>query len=266
MSRAAGGPAAVGAAGPGRAAAADADAGAAGPGRAAPADADAGAPRPGRASAEVVLFDLDGVIADSRRAITACMNAALVAAGVEPWPEAELHRFIGPSLSFGFAEILGVGEDDPAVAAAIDDYRARYSSVFVRDTPAYPSIVEAVRAVGAERRIGVATSKPRAFAEPLLEAFGLPACLSVIAAPELDIHVESKSDTVAAALAALGDVSGGAMVGDRHVDMRAAHDHGLRAVGVSWGFGSEAELRDAGADVVVGSPAELATYLAGLPR
>ena len=47
------------------------------------------------------------------------------------------------------------------------------------------------------------------------------------------------------------------MVGDRHVDMAAAHAHGLRAVGVTWGIGSADELRSAGADVLVSEPAEL---------
>ena len=75
-------------------------------------------------------------------------------------------------------------------------------------------------------------------------------------APELDLHVESKTSTVGKALAALG-ATGGTMVGDRHVDMEAAHAHGLRAVGVTWGFGTADELRDAGADVLVTTPADL---------
>ena len=212
------------------------------------------------APVEVVLFDLDGVLADSRHAITTCMNAALVAAGVPPWPEAELYRFVGPSLSHGFSEILGVDPDDAAVAACIHDYRARYGEVFVRDTPAYPGVVDAVEALGETHRLGVATSKPRAFAEPLLAGLGLRECFEVVAAPELDLHVESKSVTVRAALGALDAAGrGGAMVGDRHVDMRAAHDHGLLAVGALWGFGGEDELRKAGADVLVASPAELAS-------
>ena len=47
------------------------------------------------------------------------------------------------------------------------------------------------------------------------------------------------------------------MVGDRHVDMEAARAHGLRGVGVTWGFGTASELRSAGADVLVAAPAEL---------
>jgi phosphoglycolate phosphatase len=210
------------------------------------------------AAAEVVLFDLDGVIADSQRAITSCMNAALEACGYSARPEDELRRFIGPSLSFGFAELMGVDPEDPAVAAGVHAYRERYAEVFVEETPAYPGVVEAIDALaGGGRRLGVATSKPRRFAEPLLEALGAMGFFEVVAAPGLDVHVESKTETVAEAIAALGGVERGAMVGDRHVDMRAAKVHGLRGVGALWGFGGEAELRDAGADVLVGAPAGL---------
>ena len=48
------------------------------------------------------------------------------------------------------------------------------------------------------------------------------------------------------------------MIGDRHHDVEGARHHGMRSAGVLWGFGSEQELRHAGADVLVGTPAELA--------
>ena len=200
------------------------------------------------------------MLADSRLAITSCMNHALAAAGREPVPPEALYPLIGPSLSYGFASLLGVEPDDPDVAACIAEYRSVYAEVSLRDTPTYPGMREALAAVGAVpgRRLAVATSKPRAFAEPLLGALGFANAFEVVAAPELDLHVQSKTATVAAALEALGwDGGPAAMVGDRHVDIEAAHGHGLRAVGVTWGFGSPKELVAAGADVLVRAPAEL---------
>ena len=108
------------------------------------------------------------------------------------------------------------------------------------------------------RRLAVATSKPRAFAEPLIDALGFRGVFEAVFAPELDLHVESKTTTVGRALCTRSDADGPAtMVGDRHVDMEAARAHGLRAVGVTWGFGTAAELRAAGADVLVSSPSRL---------
>jgi phosphoglycolate phosphatase len=151
-----------------------------------------------------------------------------------------------------------VEPDDPKVAACIASYRSVYAEVSLRDTPTYPGVPEALEAIGAVpgRRLAVATSKPRAFAEPLLEALGLRRHFEAVAAPELDLHVQSKTETVAAALKVFGSAPG-AMVGDRHVDMAAAHAHGLRAVGVTWGFGTADELREARADVIADTPGAL---------
>jgi phosphoglycolate phosphatase len=199
------------------------------------------------------------VLADSRLAITGCMNHALAEAGREPVDPVDLYPLIGPSLSFGFASLLGVDPDDPEVAACIASYRSVYADVSVRDTPTYPGVPEALDAIATavpRRRLAVATSKPGAYAEPLVEALGIRSHFEAVFAPELDLHVESKTATVGTALDVLGETTG-TMVGDRHVDMEAAHAHGLRAVGVTWGFGTPEELREAGADVLVDAPADL---------
>ena len=209
-----------------------------------------------------MLFDLDGVLADSRVAITSCMNHALAAAGREPVAPESLYPLIGPSLSYGFSSLLAVDPDDPAVAACIASYRSVYAEVSLRDTPTYPGVPDAVAEIAAAapgRRLAVATSKPRAFAGPLVSALGFDGLLEAVFAPELDLHVESKTATVARALESLAVPAGtpATMVGDRHVDMETAHAHGLRAVGVTWGFGTPEELREAGADVLVDVPADL---------
>ena len=53
------------------------------------------------------------------------------------------------------------------------------------------------------------------------------------------------------------------MIGDRAADVRAAHANGLRAIGVLWGYGSERELREAGAAVLCAEPRALPACLAG---
>jgi phosphoglycolate phosphatase len=210
----------------------------------------------------VVLFDLDGVLADSRGPITACINLALADHGLPTQDPATLARHIGPPLPDAFAEIVGAPVGSEIVLACIASYRERYAVASLTDTDAFPGIAEAVTALAdAGHRLGVATSKPRPFAEPLLEALGLRAFFAVVAGPDLDLTAQSKTETVGQALAAL-DARCGAMVGDRSFDMIAARAHGLRAVGVGWGIGSRDELTAAGADVIVAAPAELPAAVA----
>jgi phosphoglycolate phosphatase len=214
----------------------------------------------------VVLFDLDGVLVDSRGPITGCINRALATNGFPEREPADLYGYIGPPLLTAFAEILGTPVTARAVGDCVATYRELYAEASLTETEVTPGIADALAALRDEgRRLAVATSKPRPFAEPLLEVLGMRGYFDVVAGPELDATAEDKTTTVGAALRALGvngGAGGGAMVGDRSFDMLAARAHGLRAVGVGWGIGSRAELEAAGAERIVASPAEIPTAVA----
>ena len=212
-----------------------------------------------------VLFDLDGVLADSRAAITGCLNDALEANGFPRQAPDALYRHIGPPLTLALAELTGEPPDSALVAACIASYRERYATKSLTDTIVTPGIAEVLAGLAAGgRALAVATSKPRPFAEPLREALGLRSYFAVVAGPSFDLEAESKTETVGAALDALG-AEGGAMVGDRSFDMVAARAHGLRAIGVAWGIGSRDELTSTGAEEIAETPADLARALGAAP-
>lgn len=222
-------------------------------------------PSPPRA----VLFDLDGVLVDSRAAIAASINHALERLGLPRAPESSLYRFIGPPLGAAFRTLLAeLGADPDQAPRAVALYRERYRERCVAETPLYPGIREALRALHGRVPLAVATSKPVAFAEPILRARGLAEVFDCIEGPSLDPAGEPKAETVARALRRLGLPPGasgaGVLVGDRHHDAEAARAHGLVPVGVAWGIGSEEELRRAGAVRILREPAEIAELLRGV--
>lgn len=205
------------------------------------------------------LFDLDGVLIDSRVAIVRSIQHALVVSGLTAPPAGELERFIGPPLVDAFAELAG-----PDLAAAcLVSYRERYVHSSLEETIAVPGARDALAAIAARVPVAVATTKPRAFAEPLCERLGLADHLRAIAGPELDAPEEVKTVTVARALAALGFAPGAdvPLVGDRSHDAAAAAANRIPCVGVLWGIGDEAELRAAGASPIVASPRDLPAAL-----
>jgi phosphoglycolate phosphatase len=208
---------------------------------------------------EAVLFDLDGVLLDSRTAIVRCIEHALRVQRVAVPCAAELERFIGPPLIDAFAELAGRDR----AAACLAAYRDRYAVSSLEETTVVPGAREALAAVAAHVPVAVATTKPRAYAERLCDRLGLTQHLRAIAGPELDAPEEVKAVTVGRALTALGLRPGAdaPLVGDRHHDAEAARANGLRCIGVLWGIGDAAELRGAGADPLVSAPAELISAL-----
>ncbi len=207
-------------------------------------------------SETAVLFDLDGVLVDSRVAISSCIGHALDVQGFARPSGDSLERFIGPQLTVAFAELTGYPEDSRAVLACLASYRARYRVASLRETPVFADVPAVLDTLAASYRLAVATSKPLAFAEPLLKALGLRDAFEHVAAPDLDAHHEGKEQTIRGALSALG-VSRAVMVGDRSFDVLGAHACAIPAIGVSWGIGSTHELTNAGAETIVDTPREL---------
>jgi phosphoglycolate phosphatase len=207
---------------------------------------------------EPVLFDLDGVLVDSRTPFARSLNAALQHGGLPLREEAELHAFIGPPIHETFRQLTGAEDVD----AFVDAYRARYRAKMDEETtvmPGIPALLEALRG----RALVVATSKPKALADPLLESLGLRGHFLAVEGPALAARAESKATTIGRALQALPPGARPLMVGDRLHDVHGAAAHGLDCVGVLWGIGSEAELREAGAVRIVATPEAL---LAALQR
>jgi phosphoglycolate phosphatase len=208
---------------------------------------------------QVVCLDLDGCLVDSRAAITTCLNVGLEAVGVPPRPPIELHPLIGPPLLESYQTLLAEAGHDPVDAdRCIAAYRAAYREVSLTHTTIVPGIPEMLAALGGDRTLAVVTSKPTAFATPIVEALGLAPAFAAVHGPALDELREPKAVTLARALAEIASrvpTSRTAMVGDRHHDVDAGRACGTRTVGVTWGIGDAVEL--AAADVVVAEPAEL---------
>lgn len=203
-----------------------------------------------------LLFDLDGTLTDSRPGIIACLKHALVKMG-EPAPaDEDLLRFIGPPLRDAFAQLLRADLDAECVTAAIAAYRERFTATGMFENSVYariPAVLDDLAARGA--RLYVATSKPRVFAERILDHFGLAARFEAIYGSELDGRLCDKTELIAHALAGSRlRASETVMIGDRHHDIVGALRNDVLAVGVLWGYGSEDELRGAGAKALLAAP------------
>jgi phosphoglycolate phosphatase len=213
--------------------------------------------------AEVICLDLDGCLVDSRRAIATCLNRGLEAVGVAPRPDDELHGLIGPPLLEAYEGLLrAAGRDAGLALRCIDAYRTSYREISLTHTTVVPGMPAALEALGQDHVLVVVTSKPTAFARPIVEHLGLDGAFDGVHGPELDELAEPKAVTLARALAevAVGtDPSRAVMVGDRHHDIDAGIACGCTTVGVTWGSGAREEL--AGADLVVDTPAELVSSL-----
>ncbi len=206
-----------------------------------------------------VLLDLDGTLADSRPGIEASFRFMLTELGHDPTLVGDLSWAVGPPIAVSIGTLLARYGDD-RTELGLKTYRARYSAVGIYECAVYPGIPEMLAALRkAGRTLCVATSKRRDFAERVVDFLGLRQYLPTVYGALPGGGLDDKKDMIAELLRVERyDPAGTIMVGDRMHDIRAAHVNGLKAVGVLWGYGGEAELREAGADWLAAAPAEVA--------
>lgn len=208
-----------------------------------------------------LFFDLDGTLIDSAVGITRCVAHALTQMQHPVPPQAELLRWIGPSLRTSFAPLLG---DPLRVEAAVAHYRDRFESHGWAEHEVYAGIgdtIEALHAAG--HRLAVVTAKNEPHARKIIDHLPFGHRFDDVIGATADGRLSHKPELIAEALQRLALPPGECwMIGDRHMDIDGARHHGMRSVGVLWGFGGGVELRAAGADHLASAPAELPLLLA----
>ncbi len=196
-----------------------------------------------------IFFDLDGTITDSAEGILNSVTYALRKLGITPPPREELLFFIGPPLLRSFAnERFGLTPEQ--VVRAVELYREYYNAGGIFECRVYDGIPELIREIRQKGATCVlATCKPTVMATRILEHFGLLDEFALVSGPELDGTRNEKHEVIAYAMEHLAISSPDQilMVGDRRDDVVGALHHGIKTLGVTWGFGGQEELVASGA-------------------
>jgi phosphoglycolate phosphatase len=212
--------------------------------------------QPSLAEMTAIYFDLDGTLTDPKPGITRSIQYALNRLDRAAPTEDELTWCIGPPLRASLKKLLGA--DDLADRALLL-YRERFADIGLFENELYPGIEDALSAfASSRRRLFVATSKPGIYAERIIDHFKLRGYFERVFGSELDGTRSDKTDLLGYALRSAGaDPATAMMIGDRSHDMVGARNNGMTAVGVLYGYGSEAELRGAGAHHICATPQAL---------
>jgi pyrophosphatase PpaX len=202
-----------------------------------------------------VLFDLDGTLIDSGEIILSSFRHATQTVLEREIPDEVLAAAVGGSNIYEQMRAF----DEERAEELVRVYR-EHNEPLHDDLVAFEGIERVLERLKSEgRQLGIVTAKRRrtvdlAFAILPLERY----FDAVVTAEQTDFH-KPHPEPVLTALERLGsEPAEAAFVGDSPFDMGAGNAAGVFTVAVSWGKIHPVErLRQAGANVVVHSPAEL---------
>ena len=208
---------------------------------------------------KTILFDLDGTLTDSGEGIINCVIYALERFGLPVPPRDSLRYFVGPPLHESFIR-QGVPADRAEEAVAV--YRERYVPTGMFENTPYPGIREVLDSLkAAGHTLYVASSKPEWMCVEILKHFDLDQYFAQICGATMDTSRTNKEAVIAYLIEQNGKADNMIMVGDTKFDVIGAKFHGIPCIGVSWGYGTVDEMREAGAASVAFTMEELAEML-----
>jgi phosphoglycolate phosphatase len=213
---------------------------------------------------QLVIFDLDGTLIDSRLDLVHSVNAALRHIGRPELPNEVIASYVGDGAPILIQRALG-GEtvDQATVRKGLQFFLSYYREHKLDHTTAYPGIAESLAAIqrsqnGVPRKLAVLSNKPVNPSRAIVEALGLGRFFSQVYGGN---SFATKKPDPAGAVELLKEngvrPERAAIVGDSHVDILTGQSAGMYTIGVSYGFAPHT-LENERPDVLVDAPQELA--------
>lgn len=215
----------------------------------------------------LLIFDLDGTLVDSRLDLAASVNAMLRHYCKPELPNDVIASYIGNGAPMLVRRSLGDPDDEQFVQEALLYFMSYYREHKLDTTYVYEGIFPALDAILASRngfgdiKMAVLSNKPVGPSRGIVEELGLTRYFFQVYGGN-SFHTK-KPDP--AGVQALMTEAGArpeqtVIIGDSDVDMITARNAGIYSVGVTYGLAPHT-LEDAPPDVLVDHPRELADVL-----
>lgn len=213
---------------------------------------------------DLVLFDLDGTLADTAPDLAAAANRQRTQRGLEPLPVEQLRPMASHGARGLVGRALGLAPSDTDYEAARLEFLSFYEQALCVHTRLFAGMAETLDRIEAEgRRWGVVTNKASRFTGPLMQRLGLHKRAAVVVSGDTTPHIKPHPAPIRHALAVCAVTSERAVyVGDDRRDIEAGRAARVATVAAAYGYlGEAAAIEDWGADHVIAVPGDLVGLL-----
>lgn len=213
---------------------------------------------------DLIIFDLDGTLIDSRLDLANAVNATRHHMGMAPLENPRVYSYVGNGAPVLIRRALGDQASESQIAAALDYFLRYYGEHKLDYTTLYPGVRETLdRLRAAGRKMAVLTNKPVRVSRAILEGLGTGAYFFQVYGGNSFAFKKPHPVGVETLMREAGvSADRTVMVGDSSVDVETARNAGVAVCGVTYGFQPET-LLDPAPDWKIDRIEELADQLLG---
>lgn len=216
---------------------------------------------------DLLIFDLDGTLIDSRLDLAHSVNAARAHLGLEPLDNELVVSYVGHGAPALIRRAMGEETPEAKVREALEYFLEYYPEHSLDCTVFYPGVRESMeRLYRAGKRLAVLTNKPVKVSRAILEGLGAGEYFfRVYGGDSFEFNKPDPVGVDALRKETGADRDRTMMVGDSSVDIRTARNAGVKSCGVTYGLQPES-LRHPAPDLLVDRMEQLADWVLGTPE
>ncbi len=211
---------------------------------------------------DLLIFDLDGTLIDSRLDLANAVNATRRHMGMEPLSNERVYGYVGNGAPVLIRRALGEQATEAELQEALEFFLEYYGQHMLDHTALYPGVrdsIDRLRAAG--KRMAVLTNKPVRMSRTIVEGLGVAGHFFQVYGGN---SFEFKKPNPVGIRALMEEAGVGQdralMVGDSSVDVQTARNAGIRCCGVTYGFQPET-LADPAPDLLVDRMEDMADWV-----
>jgi len=211
---------------------------------------------PQKSNFDVIIFDLDGTLIDSRVDLANSVNYARLQLGMSLLPNELIYSYVGDGAAMLIRRAFGREPAETELKEALEIFLAHYKLHLLDNTVLYPGVLEALEGL-AFLKLAVLTNKPVNPSNMILQGLGVKEKFTVVYGG--NSFKQKKPDPVGV-LKILQDTGvskeRALMVGDSRIDVETGANAQIATCGVTYGLASDT-LAQANPDFLINDLREL---------
>ena len=199
---------------------------------------------------DLIIFDLDGTLIDSKLDIANSVNYMLLELGLDRLDNERIYSFVGNGVGNLVKCALTEKHLDKFDAAMLI-FRQYYSDHIVDNTRLYPGVIDILNHYSSKKR-AVVTNKDSAFSVYILKHLSIFNYFDKIVCGDSLEKKKPDPCQINNVLAELKiDKERSLIVGDGEADIKAGKNASINTCGLTYGFGTRKTLEDSAADIII---------------
>ena len=201
---------------------------------------------------DLLIFDLDGTLIDSKLDLALAVNATRAHMGMPPLEVDQVSTYVGNGAPVLIRRALGEQATEAEIEEALEFFLEYYRAHELDNTRLYPGVSQSLdRLYAAGKRLAVLTNKPVAMSRAIVEGLGVGARFFRVYGGNSFGFKKPHPIGVEALLTETGvGRARTLMIGDSSVDIQTARNAGVSSCGVTYGFAPQT-LHDPAPDLLV---------------